>query len=158
MSLFRAFSRQCGSPFLVLLFAALGFYATVPAGYMVTPGAHGSVAIVPCPGSNPLARLMDALPHDASGMNHATMDSATHVHAAMEHGAEEGGRQAPASAKPDSKCAFSALAFAGIFDDPAQLGHPALSDQSGEIGELPRLDLVQTQRWRPPLRAPPALG
>jgi len=145
-----------GPKALVLLLAVLGMHALVPVGHMVAASPGQRLAVTMCPVTHPLARA--ALEAETQAGGHASMQMDGVDHAAMGHVADGSDDAAPVTAQGDQDCAFSALGSSAV--DP---GKPALDllirdGAQADIPPLPELAVVEADRLRPPLRAPPRLS
>lgn len=148
---------------LVLLLAVLGMHALVPVGHMVAASPGHGLAVTMCPVTHPLARAAIEAEARAPAMDHAAMghgDGATGGidHAAMGHVPDGPDDATPVTAQGDQDCAFSALGSSAI--DPGKLSlDPLIRDGTqADIAPLPELAVVEADRLRPPLRAPPRLS
>lgn len=140
--------RGKGSPLLAFALAVLGLNAIIPTGYMIVPSATHVLAIVPCPSTNELARIVPATAEPHAAVDHMAMGH-------HEAGTTEAGESPPASAQPDLDCAFSALSLAAMLPDRVALHGSGFAVDPPDAALLPTL-LVEPLRYlRPPLRAPP---
>ncbi|WAT18104.1 hypothetical protein OZN62_00575 [Aurantiacibacter sp. MUD11] len=131
---------------LVLLLAVLGMHALVPAGHMLAPsGAHG-ITVTLCPTTHPLARALPAQAGEAGAMDHAAMGHMP---------SSPGDDTPPAATRGDSSCAFSAIGFAALDADRPAFDVLLRDAVPPESATLPQFGIVEADRLRPPLRAPP---
>lgn len=144
-----------GPKSLVLLLAALAIHAMVPTGHMLaaTPG-HG-LAVTMCPVTHPLARAALEAENDHSAMAMA-MDGVDH--AAMGHAPADPDDGTPVTAQIKQDCAFSALGSAALGVDAPVIDPPVSDGTATDLPPLPDLAVLEADRLRPPLRAPPRKG
>ena len=155
-------SARKGQLFLTLLLMALGMNAFIPAGFMVSPTAHG-LSVTLCPETNSLARsLAAAQGHTASEQVHDHAAMGHHVTGAHgeAHGGEHGDEHSdePGASRGNVDCAFSALAFSGELPEPPAPVAITLEPGQAFSPALEPLVVSPQRRLRPPLRGPPQRG
>lgn len=138
---------------LVLILAALGMSALVPAGMMIAPSNDHFVAITLCPETHPLARAVQAQAAEVE-----TDDQAASHHAAMGHGSGGESEPSPTSLQASGDCAFSLLAFAALAPDDAVSLTAGAQRPQLLANRLDALALPVSGHLRPPSRAPPYLS
>lgn len=145
----RANLRRNWHNALVLLLAVLGMHALVPAGHMLSPTSDNGIAVTLCPTTHPLARALPAIASDDHGVDHAAMGHMPQ---------SDDGDSSPTATRGDSSCAFSAIGFAALDAERPVFEVPLRASAVPEFPPLPDLAVIEADRLRPPLRAPPAKG
>ena len=151
-------SARKGQLFLTLLLMALGMNAFIPAGFMVSPTAHG-LSVTLCPETNSLARsLAAAKGHTASEQVHDHAAMGHHVASAHGDAHGDGHGDEPGASRGNVDCAFSALAFSGETPEPPAPVAITLEPGQAFSPALEPLVVSPQRRLRPPLRGPPQRG